>query len=125
MLKKSSLKDIPTIAFKAGDILFRENDPPGPVYLISEGEVEIYRQRKGKKKTLAIMGPQCVFGEMSMIDHRPRSATASARTDIVVYVLNTERFLARIETMDPFMRAIFRVVNDTVRQTTNWVTDND
>ncbi|HJK99643.1 MAG TPA: cyclic nucleotide-binding domain-containing protein [Polyangiaceae bacterium LLY-WYZ-14_1] len=60
-----------------GDIVFREGDRGGELYLIREGKVRISRQLNGMgEEALAILGPGDAFGEMSLVDESPRSADA-------------------------------------------------
>jgi len=60
-----------------GEILFREGDRGGELFLILDGKVRISRQLNGMgEEALAILGPGDAFGEMSLVDESPRSADA-------------------------------------------------
>ncbi len=61
----------------AGDVIFSEGDPASEMFIVLEGEVEVVKKsRKGRLHRVAFLGPLDTFGEMSVIDVQPRSATA-------------------------------------------------
>lgn len=63
----------------AGECVFREGDPAREMYVVLDGEVEVLKKsRKGRETRVAILGPNDCFGEMSIIDMQPRSATVRA-----------------------------------------------
>jgi CRP-like cAMP-binding protein len=65
-----------TSRVQAGDAIFREGDGAREMYVVLEGEVEVLKKsRRGRDMRVAILGPNDGFGEMSLIDVQPRSAT--------------------------------------------------
>ena len=63
--------------FAEGATVFVEQMPGESLYLISEGTVRISRMlAEGDEKTLLVLGPEDVFGEMAVIDGAPRAASA-------------------------------------------------
>ena len=70
----------------------------GLAYIIAAGRAEITRDGK----TLAMLGPGDVVGELSLLDGEPRSATVRARTDLSVLEIDSrdlERLLKRVPTL--------------------------
>jgi CRP/FNR family transcriptional regulator, cyclic AMP receptor protein len=69
-----------TMRVGPGDHVFREGDCcERELYVLLEGEMDVLkRSRRGKDTRIAILGPTDWFGEMSMIDMQPRSATVRA-----------------------------------------------
>jgi CRP-like cAMP-binding protein len=67
--------------FKAGTVLFEEGQPGDVMYVVQSGEVEIRRQVGETARVLAILPPGEFFGEMAILNARPRSATAVVRVD--------------------------------------------
>jgi CRP-like cAMP-binding protein len=60
----------------SGEVVFREGDNGRELYVILDGEVEVLRRSKrGHETRVAILGPGDWFGEMSVLDVLPRSAT--------------------------------------------------
>lgn len=80
----------------AGDILFREGEKGDVMYVIREGAVRIrkdsYEGDTETSKTLAVLGPGEFFGEMSILNEKPRSATAEVVEDAKLLVLNPRTF---------------------------------
>lgn len=71
------------IEFQAGERIFNEGDPSAHCYQVLSGKVEIRLGRKGvasagRDVPIEVLGPGDVFGEMSIIDEGPRSASAVA-----------------------------------------------
>jgi CRP-like cAMP-binding protein len=73
----------------AGSVIFEEGAPGNEMFGVIEGEVEIRTPRGAVFK----LGPDDTFGEMSIVDRSPRSATALAITDAKLAVIDQRRFL--------------------------------
>ncbi len=68
-----------------GEVLFREGDGGDRLYVVTEGKVKLGRtSADGRENLLAILGPGQMFGELSLFDPGPRTATATAVTDTSV-----------------------------------------
>jgi CRP/FNR family transcriptional regulator, cyclic AMP receptor protein len=67
-----------TREFAAGSTLFREDDPGEVMYVIQTGSVRISKTVHGEEKLLAVLGPGEFFGEMALLNGKPRTATATA-----------------------------------------------
>ena len=71
--------------FVTGEVIFREGDNSDVAYMIVSGKVEIFREASEKsREQLAILEAGQMFGEMGVLDHAPRSASARALTDTVL-----------------------------------------
>lgn len=110
------------VRFRPGETIFSEDDPPGPVYLVHSGEVELFRRRGDTHIRLCRLEKNSVFGEMSLIDGKPRSAGAVALTEVKCYEMDAAAFEERLENLDPFMRGIFRVLVECLRTCTDAIT---
>lgn len=63
-------------AFESGELVFREREPGGEMFIIHSGAVEVIKHFSGKHETnLAVLGPKDFFGEMAIIESSARSAT--------------------------------------------------
>jgi CRP-like cAMP-binding protein len=102
--------------FKTGDVIFREGRIADNMYLVRSGLVEIYTGEKDKKKILTIVGANGLFGEMAIIDDKPRSGTAVALEPTECYVFPKAEVSRRIEKMDPFMKGMLRLLVDALRR---------
>jgi CRP-like cAMP-binding protein len=75
----------------AGNSVFREGDPAREMYVVLDGEIEVLKKsRRGRETRVAILGPNDTFGEMSIIDMQPRSATVRALGPAVLLRISTE-----------------------------------
>ena len=64
---------------KKGQVIFNEGSRSDYAFIIEDGQVEVSRRRKdGNIEVVDILGRNDIFGEMGMIDGRPRSATVTA-----------------------------------------------
>lgn len=70
-----------------GEVLFRQGDASDCCYLIRTGRVEILVRQDGADVPLASAGPGEAVGEMGVIENLPRSATAIARGETLLYRL--------------------------------------
>jgi CRP-like cAMP-binding protein len=73
-------RTLKTLRVTPGDTIFREGDTVArEMYVLLDGEMEVSkRSRRGRDTRVAILGPNDLFGEMSMIDMQSRSATVRA-----------------------------------------------
>ena len=108
--------------FQPGQVIFREGDTSQEAFRILRGRVEISILADGKPVILAQLGQGDIFGEMAMVDERPRSASAQALEVTECEVLTPENFnelvLSRPEVLIPYMASFFerlRTANDRLR----------
>lgn len=82
--------------FTAGTVLFEEGDPGDQMYVIQSGRVRLTRKLRGEAQLLAVLPPGEFFGEMAIINERPRSATADVLEDAQLLVLDAQMFEALV-----------------------------
>jgi len=80
------------VRFKPGGTIFRENEPGTEMFIIREGQVEILKNISGKDRVLAVLDEGDFFGEMSVLDDLPRSATARAKGEVVLLRIDRSTF---------------------------------
>jgi CRP-like cAMP-binding protein len=72
-----------------GTTVFIENMPGESLFLVKKGTIRISRMfAEGDEKTLVVLGPEDIFGEMAVIDGLPRSATARVAENAELISLN-------------------------------------
>jgi CRP/FNR family cyclic AMP-dependent transcriptional regulator len=81
----------------AGQVLFREGEPGKEMFVIQSGKVRLVRNIRGVDKLLAELGAGEFFGEMSIINDKPRTATATVIEDAQLLVLDPKTFEAMIK----------------------------
>jgi CRP-like cAMP-binding protein len=82
--------------YPAGTTLFREGDAGSDMFVIHSGKVELTRRMKDRETILATLPPGEFFGEMAVVNNRPRSATATVREDAWLLVIDARTFEAMI-----------------------------
>lgn len=86
-----------------GDVLFHEGDQGDKLYVIGEGKIKLGRtSADGRENLLAILGPGEMFGELSLFDPGPRTATASAIAETQIFGLSNEQ-LQQFITARPYV----------------------
>ena len=73
-----------------GTLLFTEGDPGGSCFIIVRGAVDVSIEVNGHHQLLAHLTPGSVFGQVSLIDGEPRSATCTIQRDAVLVELDRE-----------------------------------
>lgn len=92
---------------RKNQVLFREGDPGDEMFLVCRGAVLVSKVVKGKvEQVLNRIGPGEFFGEMSLLDGSPRSATIQAETDTMLLVLDRKSLNQLIE-VSPHAAAAF------------------
>src|SRR5258705_7344317 len=86
-----------TIKFNAGDTILSEGEIGDTAFLITAGSVEVSIGQGAKAKTVGTLDAGEVFGEMSLIEPGPRSATVKAATDTECFVTTYDEFIASIQ----------------------------
>jgi CRP-like cAMP-binding protein/predicted acylesterase/phospholipase RssA len=92
--------------FTAGDVIFRAGDPGDTMFFIVSGEVTIGASATDQTKAQA----GDVFGEMALVDHQPRNASAVAVTDTRIVPIDELRFTELVQNNPNFAIAVMRSV---------------
>ena len=111
------------VEFAAGSIIFREGDDADFAYLIRGGQVEILKRTSGGDIPVALLGPGDIFGEMGIIDERPRSATARAVHDVRAGTLDQRTFVDMILASPRESLGVLRSLCERLRTITDHVRD--
>jgi CRP-like cAMP-binding protein len=100
-----------------GKLVFTENDPATEMFIIIEGEVEISKRTSLEtSKTLIVLHGGDIFGEMAIIEKKPRSATAIALKDTKLLCLDESLFFSMIEKNPDFAVKIVKILSERVRR---------
>ena len=85
---------VDAIKLNAGDTLFHTGDPGESLFVVRSGSIELYiKDTAGQKIVLTIAEEGNLFGELSLLDSGPRTATAIALTDSELLVLDRDDLL--------------------------------
>ena len=79
--------------YNAGEVIMREGEPGGILYVIRKGDIKITRRVHGyEDMVLSILRESDFFGELSLLDGRARSATATAVTRAELVIIKKEEW---------------------------------
>lgn len=106
---------IPRLTCRAGDTLFRQGEPGHEAYIVEDGEIAIERTVAGQRERLGTIAKGGLFGEMALIDGKPRMADAVATRDTSLLVVRRDTFQTKFDAADPFMKAMVRFLVRNVR----------
>ena len=109
---------------RRGDVLFHEGDSGDKLYIVTEGKVKLGRtSADGRENLLAILGPGQMFGELSLFDPGPRSATVTAVTDTVFASLSHADLLRWLEGRPAVARGLLTQLAGRLRRANDVVAD--
>ena len=106
---------MPTVRFRAGDTILSEGEDGNTAFLIASGSVEVWVGHGENARTVGTLGAGEVFGEMSLIEPGPRSATVKAVTDTECVVVPYDDFIPSLHS-DPeqsIMKCLVRRLRET------------
>ena len=100
-----------TRAVKAGDVIFKAGEPGSEFFIIQEGTVSV---RLGNR-SIETLGRGEIFGEMALVDAKPRSATIVAETDCVLVPIGEKQFVLMVREAPYFALSVMRVLAQRLR----------
>mgnify|MGYP001573899977 CR=1 FL=1 len=105
-------------AVNKGDTLFRFGDPGDSLYVVRKGEMELFvKDHTGEKIVLTLAQPGDMFGELSLLDNGPRTATALALDDTELLVLDRGDLLLFLRKKPDAALDMLTVMGQRMRQT--------
>jgi CRP-like cAMP-binding protein len=124
-----SLRERP---LRRGQVLFREGQAGEEMFIVMRGSIVVSKSVTGRvEQVLARIGPGDFFGEMSLFDRSPRSATIQAESDAALLAFDREA-MRRLTEVSPRAAAAFfhalvqvfierlRASGDLVAEVTRW-----
>ncbi len=102
--------------FAPGEVIIKENDLGETSYVIERGRVEVTKQSDGESVHIGYIGPGETFGEMSMIDDKPRSATVTALEETVAREIHRDTFFEKLQSDPEISISILKVLFERLRE---------
>lgn len=107
-----------------GALIFAEGDAGGQLHVILSGKVKISRASiDGRENLLAVLGPGDLFGELSLFNPGPRTATATAITDAQLATFSHDDLRPVIIEQPEVAAELLRVLAERLRQTNDAMAD--
>jgi CRP/FNR family cyclic AMP-dependent transcriptional regulator len=104
-------------SFEPGQVIFKEGEPGSELFIIIEGEVEIRKRTSAStSKTLITFHKGDIFGEMALVEGKPRSATAIAAKPCRMLVMNEVLLDSMLENNPDFAKKMIRILAERIRK---------
>jgi signal transduction histidine kinase len=104
-------------SFSAGQQIFKEGDSGDGIYVIKDGAVEIsIAMSQNVRRVFAKLGPGEMFGEMAVLELKPRSASAIATAETRVYFIPREALLLMLEDSPALALELLREISQRLRE---------
>jgi len=100
--------------YAPGEVIFREGEPGELMYAVIEGEVDVRVGERFIERTVE----GGVIGELALIDHGPRSATAVAVTPCTLAPIDEKQFQFMVQQTPFFALQVMRVLAERLRRQT-------
>ena len=97
----------------AGSTIISEGEPGDHMFIIVDGDIGIHRAGTQLQK----LGPKDFFGEMSIIDGEPRSASATALADCLMLRIDQSDFLQLLWSRNSIAMSVIKTLTQRLRQT--------
>ena len=119
-MKRKDLKRVAKLATpmscKAGDVIVREGERDGRLYVILNGQAEVIKGLGGPTEwRLRALGPRSYFGEMALMDDWIRTASVVAKTDMQLLTLNHWNLRDEIESYPVIAVEMLQMMSRRVR----------
>jgi len=113
-------REPPTRDYLTNQYIFREHETGQEAFIVKSGQVEIIKSitEDGitSETSLNIIEEGGLFGEMALIDNKPRMASARAFDgSVTVYVVSQDQFDSFVSPAHPFVKKIMKILVDHVR----------
>lgn len=121
---RSIAKDVRERHYAQGESLFREGDPGAVLYIVKSGQVRIFVHGNGSgvETSVILCGrPGDIFGELAIVDGLPRSASAMAMEETIVYTINRDAFRFHMRRMPQLALNFMQLLSVRVRYNTKQV----
>lgn len=118
------IRDLETVRFARGEVIFEEHEPGDRLYIIISGKVKLARQAPdGRENLLTVFGPSDMFGELSIFDPGPRTSSAICVTEVHAATMNSDQLREWIATFPEISEQLLRVLSRRLRRTNTALAD--
>jgi HlyB family type I secretion system ABC transporter len=102
---RALLEHLEPVTISAEQVVIRQGDGPGPMYVVEQGRLRVHVERHGRGADLAVLREGDFFGELSVLADAPRAATVEALTECRLLALTSESLRSLMES-SPELRAL-------------------
>ncbi len=100
------------ITMTAGTLIVDQGQTGREAFVVLDGEIEVKRNNR----KVATLGAGSVLGELSLLDHGPRTATAICETECTLLVIEQRRFLGVLDDVPAISHKLLASLADRIRE---------
>lgn len=104
------------LRFNPGEVIIEEGSYGTTAYILKSGKVEVFKKAPKKNIHLATLEAKEIFGELGLIEDKPRSASVIAKTAVIVDEISREDFMALIDDKASFIIPVMKAFFEHLRQ---------
>lgn len=98
-----------------GQFLFKQGDPATSAYILNSGIIGIFKEVDGKRQPIARVKKGEFFGEMAIIDGRPRRNSAMALEDCTLSLVSKDMIEEKLASSDTIVRTLLHMLSNSLR----------
>lgn len=100
--------------YQTDDMIFCENEPGYELYIIQGGRIKITKMLDGQEVMLAVLQPGDIFGEMAILDNKPRSATAMVAEPASLLAINKANFEGMVKAQPQLATKLITLLSERI-----------
>ena len=100
--------------FRDKEVIFIEHEPGQELYIIQQGSVRITKIVDENEVLLAVLRTGDIFGEMSLLENKPRSATATTHENLVVLAVNKANFETMVQAQPQLAVKLITILSERI-----------
>ncbi len=100
--------------YRDGQLIFSEHEPGNELFIIQQGKVKITKLVDNNEVLLAVLKEGDIFGEMAILENKPRSASAIAFGNVKVAVVKKDNFEAMVKARPEIATRIIELLSERI-----------
>ena len=100
--------------FEDGQMIFIEHEPGAELYILQSGKVKITKMVNNNEVLLAVLQPGDIFGEMALLENKPRSASASAYGQVATLAINKANFETMVQAQPQLAVKLINILSERI-----------
>lgn len=112
-----------SVKFKAGQLLIKEGEGGGGLYIIRRGRVKVFRERANSEVVLAALGPGDVLGTMTVVTGEPRTASVRALEDGEAVIMDAAAFAEEIQQLPKWITVVIKDLTTRIKNVNEMLVD--
>ena len=101
-------------SYSEDELVFSENEPGRELYIIQSGRIKISKMVNGQEVMLAMLQPGDIFGEMALLDNKPRSASAICSENCTMLAINKANFEGMVKAQPQLATKLITLLSERI-----------